>query len=51
MGLGHGLEAGSEQPARRKEGTAACSWCRGQSAEEVGGVRLGVRPPEPGSPS
>lgn len=39
MGLGHGHEAGSEQPARRKE-KMAVGW-RGHSAEMQGGVSLG----------
>lgn len=51
MGLGHGPEAGSEQPARRKEGTAACSWCRGAECCgggwcEAGGQAPRAREPE-----
>ena len=40
MVLGHGHEAGSEQPARRKE-KMAVGWSGGHSAEVQGGVRLG----------
>ena len=38
--LGHGHEAGSEQPARRKE-KMEVGWSGGHSAEVQGGVRLG----------